>query len=123
MTSSRAAQISKLGVTDLFHASFPNEAKRICLVTSVDQNTLTARAITTQENFVFDRILGQAKSLEGAVCTIDSVYRLSAELRDVLLEVDRRNGAPGPDGVLLSHIERRALIDAGAAFSSNPLPS
>lgn len=114
--------LSKLGVGDMFHASFPNEAKRICIVTSLSHRTLSARAITTRENFDFDRISGQAKSVEGAICTIDSVYCLSAEIRRILLEIDRRHGGEqGLDGIPLSTIERRALIDAGAAFSSNPL--
>jgi hypothetical protein len=123
MISNRETQISKLSVGDMFHASFSNEATRICIVTSVNNRTLAARAITTQENFDFDRTFGRAKSLEGAVCTIDSVYTLSTETRDVLLEIDRRyGGEPGSDGLPLSAIERRALIDAGASFSSNPLP-
>ena len=85
--------------------------------------TLAARAVTTQENFDFDRTFGRAKSLEGAVCTIDPVYSLSTEIRDVLLEIDRRyGGKPGPDGLPLSGIERRALIDAGALFSFHSLP-
>jgi hypothetical protein len=123
MISNRNALISKLSLGDMFHASFPNGATRICIVTSVNNMTLAARAITTQENFEFDRTFGRAKSLEDAVCTIDSVYRLSTETRDVLLEIDRRyGGEPGPDGLPLSSIERRELIDAGATFSSNPLP-
>lgn len=61
--------------------------------------------------------------MEGAVCTIDSVYSLSREIRDVLLELDRRyGGEPGPAGLPLGSMERHALLDAGAVFSSNPLP-
>jgi hypothetical protein len=105
----------------MFHASFSNDAVRICIVTAVNETTLAARAITTQENFEFDRVFGRATSREGAVCTIDSVYSLPADMRDVLLAFDRRAGKPWPDSVL-SVIERRALIEAGALFSSNPLP-
>jgi hypothetical protein len=67
MISNREAQISKLSVGDMFHASFPNGATRIFMVTSVNNRALAARAITTQENFDFDRTFGRAKSLEGAV--------------------------------------------------------
>jgi len=122
MKSDHEALISKLSVGDMFHASFSNEAIRICIVTSVNNATLVARAVTTQEVFSFDRILGKAASIEGAVCTIDSVHPLPREIRDVLLEIDRRyGGKPGPDGLPLSSIERRALLDAMALFSSNPL--
>ncbi|MBV9978465.1 hypothetical protein [Bradyrhizobium sp.] len=123
MTSDRQALISKLDVGDMFHASFLNEAIRMCIVTSVNHTTVVARAVTTQEVFSFDRIFGRAESMEGAVCTIDSVYPLPREIRDVLLEIDRRyGGEPGPDGLPLSSTERRALHDAMALFSSNPLP-
>jgi hypothetical protein len=41
---------------------------------------------------------------------MDSVYSLSTEARDILLEIDRRyGGEPGPDGLPLSPIERQAL--------------
>jgi hypothetical protein len=123
MTSDRQALISKLRVGDMFHASFSNEAIRICIVTSVNNAAVVARAVTTQEMFSFDPIFGTAESIEGAVCTIDSLFSLPCEIREVLLEIDRRyGGEPGPDGLPLSSTERRALLDAMTLFSSNPLP-
>jgi hypothetical protein len=123
MTTDREELISKLAVGDIFHASFSNEAVRMCIVTSVNSDAVMARAVTTQEIFSFDRVFGRAQSIEGAICTIDSVYPLPREIRDVLLEIDRRyGGEPGPDGLPLSIIERRALLDAMELFSSNPLP-
>jgi hypothetical protein len=123
MTTDREELISKLAVGDIFHASFSNEAVRMCIVTSVNSAAVMARAVTTQEIFSFDRAFGRAQSIEGAICTIDSVYPLPCEIRDVLLEIDRRyGGESGPDGLPLSIIERRALLDAMELFSSNPLP-
>jgi len=123
MKSNREAVISKLSVGDIFRASFPNGAKRICVVTSVIKTTMAARAITTQEDFDFDRSFGTAESIEGAVCTIDSVHPLSEEIRSALLELDLRyRREAGSAGLPLSISERRALLEAGALFSSNPLP-
>jgi hypothetical protein len=123
MISDREALIAKLSVGDMFHASFSNKAARICIVTSMSDTALIARAVTTQEIFSFNRIFGTAESMEGAVCTIDSVYPLSREIRDVLLELDRRyGGEPGLDGGPLSGTERDALLDAGALYSAHPMP-
>jgi hypothetical protein len=118
MTSDRVSQIAKLIVGDMFRASFPNGAKRICVVTALNGDGIVARAITTQDVFVFDGTAGKAESMEGAVCTIDSLYPVSDDIKNTLLAFDRRIGqAWGP----LTAAEQRALLDAGALFDSHPL--
>jgi hypothetical protein len=47
MTTDREELISKLAAGDIFHASFSNEAVRMCIVTSVNSAAVMARAVTT----------------------------------------------------------------------------
>lgn len=121
----RHSVIARLGPGDLFHAAFPNGAVRICIVTSVMTTRLWARSITTQESHSFDRTTGAASpGDDGAVCRIDSLHPLPADIRTHLKEIDRRYAAPrGLDELRLSEAEQRALLDAGSHFSLNPLPT
>ncbi|UFZ05780.1 hypothetical protein LQG66_05565 [Bradyrhizobium ontarionense] len=119
----RKASVSDLTVDDLFHAAFSNDAVRICIVTARDDSTFTARALTTQEIFRFDRRSGVSIPFEadGAVCTIDSVAPLPDDIRDALLGYDRRcRTSKDPDAGRLTANERHALLDAQKLYEVNP---
>lgn len=119
----RRTSVSDLVVNDLFHAAFPNDAVRICIVTSLDDSSLTARALTTQEVFRFDRSSGVSipPEADGAVCTIDSVAPLPESICDTLLSYDRRcrTSADSEAGRLTAD-ERRALLNARQYYAANP---
>ena len=55
----RKPLLAKLDVGDIFHAEYPNGAKCICLVLSVNDATIDARRVTSQENLEFDRQTGK----------------------------------------------------------------
>lgn len=121
----RASLIAQLTPGDLFHAAHMNGATRICIVTSVETAKLSARAITTQETYSFDRSTGESSPADDdeAVCKIDSLHPLEANIRIHLLEIDRRyRSCAQLDQLRLSKVEQRALLDAAAFFASNPLP-
>ncbi|WGR74568.1 MULTISPECIES: hypothetical protein [unclassified Bradyrhizobium] len=117
--------MAQLEPGDLFHARFPNGAVRICIVTSVEDVRLSARSITTQERYSFDRVTGATcPAGDGAICTMDSVHPLPADVCAHLREIDRRYAAlRGLDEMRLCDAEQRALLDAGSLFESNPLPA
>ncbi|WP_316236464.1 hypothetical protein [Bradyrhizobium sp. SZCCHNR1015] len=118
----RKTSVSDLMVNDLFHAAFSNDAVKICIVTERDDSTFTARALTTQETFRFDRRSGVSIPFEadGAVCTIDSVAPLPNDVRDALLGHDRRcRTSKDPDAGRLSVTERHALLDAQKLYEVN----
>jgi hypothetical protein len=84
----RERAIRKLVVGDLFHARSTNSASLTCLVTAVDDATIYARRIHTQQDVEFDRRTG----LEGGKSDtkIDCVAPLPPEIRNILLALDRR---------------------------------
>ncbi|WP_316229658.1 hypothetical protein [Bradyrhizobium sp. SZCCHNR1051] len=93
-------------------------------MTALDDGTLTARALTTQEIFRFGRRSGTSITLEadGAVCTIDSVAPLSDSIGDTLLGYDRRcRTSKDPDAGRLTVDERRALLDARQFYAANQI--
>ena len=116
----RSSALMALGDGDIFHATTPNGASYICLVTSVANNEIYARRVTTQEKLVFDRAAGVAEIGQGPVpCTIDSIAQLPAELREVLLKFDLRYGA-GDDSRLREE-EINALRLAGRFYQAHSL--
>ena len=120
----RKTSVADLTINDLLHAAFPNEAMRICIVMAVEERYLTARAITTQEIFRFDRRSGTSVPSEAddAVCTIDSVVPLAHATRDALLGYDLRcRTSKEPDAGRLTVDERQALLDAGQLYAANPV--
>ena len=89
----RELSLSNLAEGDIFHGECPNGASLICLVTSVSENIIEARTVTTQLHFQFDRKTGIAKwGDEPVICTIDSVAPLPMEIHNVMLGLDRKFG-------------------------------
>jgi hypothetical protein len=125
MKMKRRELIARLGPGDLFHAAFPNGAVRVCIATSIEDARLSARSITTQEDYSFDRMTGAtAPDIDVAVCTIDSVHPLPTAICNSLREIDHRYAMlRGLDELRLSDAEQRALLDAGSLFETNPLPA
>jgi hypothetical protein len=58
----RRTLLGALDIGDIFHAEYPNGAKCICLVLLVDDRTIQARRVTSQENLEFDRQTGVEKA-------------------------------------------------------------
>ncbi|MCP3391233.1 hypothetical protein NLM27_20825 [Bradyrhizobium sp. CCGB12] len=105
---------------NIFQASFPNGASCICLVNSIADDEIRATRITTQEKFVFDRATGAAVIGDGlAVCTINSIAPLPAEIHETLLQLDRRYGSG--DYPTLRREEIDALLFVEGFYPAHPL--
>lgn len=122
----RELSLSNLAEGDIFHGECPNGASLICLVTSVSENIIEARTVTTQLHFQFDRKTGIAKwGDEPVICTIDSVAPLPMEIYNVMLGLDRKfrqeDDPDDPDQFKLSDAEKRALLFVASFYPSNPL--
>lgn len=57
----REALLKKIAVGDIFHSRGPNDASLICLTTSVSDNKIQARTVTSQIELEFDRRTGIAE--------------------------------------------------------------
>src|SRR5215471_3492025 len=53
-----ATALRDLAVGDIFHARSSNRASLVCLVTAIDDGTIFARRIHTQDDVQFDRNSG-----------------------------------------------------------------
>jgi hypothetical protein len=128
----RSFLIGNLRVGDIFHAEYPNGAKCICLVLSVNDSTIQARRVTSQENLEFDRQTGVEKAGgEEVLAVIDSVAPLPADIHDVFLELDRKYGAvygqkevfeQNPEYFKLTDAEKKAFRFIDSHYAENPLP-
>jgi len=129
--TNRKSLLSTLRVGDIFHAQAPNGASLICLVTSISQDTIWARRVTSQETLEFDRVTGLEKVAEGEpAAVIDSIEPLPLEVHNVFVALDRKYGAVhgkkkvfehNPEYFKLSKTEKDALLFIDTHYSSNPL--
>jgi hypothetical protein len=74
----RSAALMVLVEGSIFHATTPNGASCICLVTSVANGQIGARRITTQKQLAFNRTTGIAKIGDGSVVH-NRLYRAIAD--------------------------------------------
>jgi hypothetical protein len=127
----RKTLIGNLDVGDIFHAEYPNGASCVCRVLSVNDATIHAKRMTTQENFEFDRHTGIERVNDGqAQAVINSVTPLPPEIHNVFLALERKYGQiqprdwDGPDleRFKLTEAEKKALLFVGPYYSSNRLP-
>jgi|SRR5580700_4214148 hypothetical protein len=127
----RKALIGNLDVGDIFHAEYPNGASCVCRVLSVNEATIHARRMTTQENLEFDRQTGIERVNDGqAQAVINSVAPLPTEIHNVFLALERKYGQiqpedwDGPDleRFKLTEAEKKALLFVGPHYSANRLP-
>jgi hypothetical protein len=117
----REGRLNKLVLGDIFHAQSPNGASLICLVTEVTQNNIRARAVTTQNYFVFDRRTGIAEC-DNFLCTIDSVAPLPIEIHNAFLGLDRKMRLEhNVEKIKLTNSEKAALLYADELYPSNPM--
>jgi len=129
----RKALIGELDIGDIFHAEYPNGAKCICLVLSVNDATIQARRVTSQESLEFDRQTGIEKANgEEPLAVINSVAPLPAEIHNVFLELDRKYAAVhgrddiferNPEYFKLTDAEKKAFRFIDKHYASNPLPT
>jgi hypothetical protein len=85
--------VQRLKKGDIFHATYTGHGdlpgSAICLVVDADQQTITARTVTTHWRLVFDRLTLTAR-IQGtsSQCVINSAMELPAEIFDLVLELD-----------------------------------
>jgi hypothetical protein len=129
--SDRKSLIGNLGVGDIFHAEYPNGASCVCLVLSVNDATIQARRVTTQENLEFDRQTGVEKANDEPLGVINSVMPLPAEIHDIFLALDKKYGAVHgqrdvferhPEYFKLTDAEKKAFRFMDSHCASNTLP-
>jgi hypothetical protein len=129
----RSTCLSKLCVGDIFHAEYPNGASCICLVLSVDDATIHAKRITTQQNLLFNRRTGVEEDANGEPeAVIDSVTPLPPEVHntflemnkkyEILMSMDEASRFQDLERHKLSEAEKKALIFVYSHYPSNPLP-
>jgi hypothetical protein len=88
MTMDREAALRSLSAGDIFHARSPNGASMVCLVTEVDEGTIYARRIHTQDDEQFDRKTGYECGKDHT--KIDCAAPLPPEIYDIFVGLDRR---------------------------------
>jgi hypothetical protein len=80
--------LKRLAVGDIFHAEGSNGASLLCLVTAVDEATIYARRIHTQDEERFDRKTGFEC---GSVDTkINCIAPLPSDVHAVFVRLDQR---------------------------------
>ncbi|HEU0218317.1 MAG TPA: hypothetical protein VFQ90_16810 [Stellaceae bacterium] len=97
--SDRETALQNLSVGDIFHARSPGGASLVCLVTRVDDASIHARRIHSQDDLQFDRRTGI--KLAGPPSKIDCVAPFPPDIHRVFVEMDRK------------HQELAALLDQG----------
>ncbi len=85
----RDAALRNISVGDFFHASTECGASFVCLALRINERTIFARRITTQSVHEFDRATGVEDS-DGVPVTINSVEKLPADVREILLGLDKK---------------------------------
>ena len=128
MVSNRAA-LRYLAVGDIFHARSPNGASLVCLATALDDVTIYARRIHTQDDLKFDRALGF--ELENNQTKIDCVTPFPPDIHQIFVDMDRkyqglykliRKGAdPDIAEWKLTPDEKRAHLSINSHTAANPI--
>lgn len=127
----RGTLLGNLAPGHIFHAEARNGASMICLVLSINETSIRARRVTSQEALEFDRRTGKTEVGEERIpCVINSVAPLPSEIHDVFLALDRKFGQitqkdwdePDLARTKLTEAEKKALRFVGPYYASNPLP-
>jgi hypothetical protein len=114
-------KLSHIKVGDIIHGGYRDTGSAICLVTSLTEDAIFARTVTTQWDLVFDRRTGTAV-LGASVCRLDSIAPLPIDIYDALLDIDRKYRLlNAPEGSRLLDHEKRALIFVADSYPANPL--
>ena|SRR5579863_985963 len=125
----RTSALRNLAAGDIFHARSPNGASLVCLVTAVDDGTIYARRIHTQDDVRFDRTTG-LRTPSGRT-RIDCVTPFPPDIHNVFLGLDRkhrehtelfrRGMEPDPEQRKLTTEERHANLSINPHVSANPI--
>jgi len=129
MTLDRETALRKLAVGDIFHARGSGPASLVSLVTAIDNGTIYARRIHTQDDLKFDRNTGFQL---GKVHTkIDCVAPFPPDIHNIILEMDRKHGyhtelfrkgvEPDPKQRKMTADEKRANLSINAHVAANPI--
>jgi hypothetical protein len=87
--AARDEALRSISAGDLIRASAGSGASFVCLALQIKERTIFARRITTQSVHEFDRATG-VEDLDGVPVTINSVAKLPADVREILLGLDRK---------------------------------
>ena len=84
----RETALRNLAVGDIFHAQSRNGASLVCLVTALDDGTIYARRVHTQDDERFDRSSGIEVRKQHT--RIDCVTPFPPDIQNILLAMDRK---------------------------------
>jgi hypothetical protein len=125
----RVNALRKLAVGDIFHARSSNGASLICLVTGIDEDTIQARRIHTQDDHKFERSTGL--ECGKAHTRIDCVAPFPPDIHDIFLKIDtkhrqltelfRKGIEPDPEQRIMSADEKRANLSINPHVMANPI--
>lgn len=128
MASNRAA-IRYLAVGDMFHARSSNGASLVCIATALDDVTIYARRIHTQDDLKFDRATGF--ELGSNHTKIDCVTPFPSDIQKTFVDMDRKYQAlyklvrKGVDPDIaewkLTPDEKRAHLSINSHTAANPV--
>ncbi|WP_174970074.1 hypothetical protein [Burkholderia lata] len=140
MTPGEEQALRSLVVGDIFHAHFTQWPQSegpslICLITSVTDDAILARTVSTQVCFTFDRNTGHSRlweppiyastTGEALVAVIDSIAPLPSNVHNALVALDRhfRLGqfSSKPDRSHLTSEHKEALLFVAKYYPENPL--
>jgi hypothetical protein len=86
----RETVLRTLMVGDIFHAQSPNGASLVCVVTALDDGTILARRIHTQDDLRFERKTGIEIENVKAKARIDCVAPFPPDVHRIFVEMDRK---------------------------------
>jgi len=127
--SDRETALRDVAICDIFHARSPNGASLICLTTSITENTIFARRITSQEDLEFDRRSGMERATVQS--RIDCVAPFPLDIHQTFLELDRKTSffedmarrgiEPEPAAYKLTEAQKRGLLFIDQHLSANAI--
>lgn len=127
----RETALQKLAVGEIFHARGSNGASLVCVVTALDDGTIHARRIHTQDDVQFDRTTGV--ELGKSHTKIDCITPFPADIHQIFVGMDRRyqaameqirNGVPWEVAIKAARLtpeERRAHRVLDEHIAANPV--
>jgi hypothetical protein len=121
----RKTALANIAAGELVHASAPNGASLVCLIEKVTDQIISARQVTSQHLYEFDRTTGLAeRDIRGrkVPCIIDSVALLPTDVHDALTGLNRIYADRTRDeDHQLTESERRALVFAARYYPLHPI--
>jgi len=127
--TNRERTLWQLAVGDIFHARSTNGASLVCLVTAIDEGTIQARRIHTQDNHSFDRNTGLECGKDRT--KIDCATPFPPDIHNFFLGLDRKYQAHmateragielTPDQTKMTSDEKRANLSINPHVAANPI--